>query len=136
MRVVGSVCLIGTNGVQEGRFLFSVSWGVKTWLGGVLSSVWGGWGGAGGAPLGRAPGWNGRAGRPSALPPQLLGAERGAGRTGVCGPSLCWVPLRTRPSCLSAGSGSRRSSVRSLQRFFLHRTAEESRRCGVLPREL
>ena len=40
MRVVGSVCLVGTNGVQDDRFLFSVSWGVKTWLGGRLAGVW------------------------------------------------------------------------------------------------
>ena len=74
--VVGSVCMIGTNGVQEMRFLFSVSCGVKTWVGLVLASEWGVWGGSGGAPLGRAPGLSGRAGRPSALPPQLLGAWR------------------------------------------------------------
>ena len=67
MRVVGAVCLIGTNGVQEWRFLFSVIWGVKTWE----TCVEGG--GAGGAPLGRAPGWSGRAGRPSAMPPPAFG---------------------------------------------------------------
>ena len=70
-----------------------------------------GGGGAGGAPLGRAPGWSGRAGRPSALPPPLLGAGRRAGRTGVRGPSWCWVALWARTSCLSVGWGSRRSSV-------------------------
>ena len=47
-----------------------------------------GWGGLG--PLGRAPGWSGRAGRPRAL---------------------YWVPLRALTSCLSAGSGNRWSSV-------------------------
>ena len=73
--------------------------------------MWGGWGGAGGAPLGRAPGWSGRAGRTSALPPPLLGAGRRAGRMGAWGPSWCWVPPRARASCLSAGSDTRWSSV-------------------------
>ena len=58
-----------------------------------------------------APGWSGRAGRPSALPPTLLGAGRWAGRTGVWDPSWCWVSLRARTSCLSVGLGSRRSSA-------------------------
>ena len=74
--------------------------------------VWLG-GGAGGAPLGRAPGWSGRAGRPSALPPPLLGAGRWAGRTGVRDPSWCWVVLWARTSCLSVDWGSQWSSVLS-----------------------
>ena len=78
---------------------------------GVLSCVWGWGGGAGGSPLGRAPGWSGRADRPSALPPPLLGAGRWAGRTGVRDPSWCWVLPWARTSCLSVGSGSRWSSV-------------------------
>ena len=74
--------------------------------------VWGcGGGGAGGAPLGRAPGWSGRAGRPSALPPPLLGAGRWAGRSGAWGPAWCLVPVMARASCLSVGSYSRWSSV-------------------------
>ena len=86
-----------------------------------------GWGGAGGDPLGRSPGWSCRAGRPSALPPPLLGAGRWPGRTGVWVPSWCWVPLRARTFCLSAGSGNRRSSVLS---------ARSARRSLVLPRSL
>ena len=77
----------------------------------MLASEWGGWGGTGWAPLGRAPGWSGRASRPSALPPQLLCAGRWAGRSGAWDPSWCLVPLMARASCLSVGSGSRWSSV-------------------------
>ena len=61
--------------------------------------------------VGSGPWLERQAGRPSALPPPLLGAWRWAGRTGVWGPSWYWVPPRARTSCLSAGSGSRRSSV-------------------------
>ena len=46
--------------------------------------VW--WSGRG--TVGSAPGWSGRAGRPSALPPQLLGAVWWAWRSGVWGKSV------------------------------------------------
>ena len=77
----------------------------------VLAIDWGGCGGAGGEQLGRSTGWSGRAGRHSALPPPLLGAGRWAGRSVAWGSSWGLVPLRARTSCLSAGSGSLRSSV-------------------------
>ena len=77
--------------------------------------------------MGRATGWSGRAGRPSAMPPPLLGAWRQAGRSGAWGPSWCWVPLRARASCLSAGSDTRWGSV-----LFVHSAS----RLLVLPRDL
>ena len=75
-------------------------------------------GGAGGAPLGRAPGWSGMAGRPSVMPPPLLGAGPWARRSGA---------LVARASCLSADSGTRWSSV-----LFVHSAS----RLLVLPRNL
>ena len=92
MRVVGAVCLIGTNGVQEGRVLFSLSWGVKTWLGGY-------WQVSGSGKVGRAGlRWVG---------PRVGAAERAA--IVPCRPSF-WVRvggLGGRERGAHRGAGSR-----------------------------